>query len=102
MRLIGVVQSLEQAKAADLLMPESTVLPMSPNQEIPGSTSLSSALRQPEWRDGTLFVGRLSVGPGIVGYGSSGTLVFEGSLDGRKVAVKRILRQVVLLSLPTS
>ena len=35
----------------------------------------------------------LQVGPGIVGYGSGGTLVFEGVLDGRRVAVKRILRQ---------
>lgn len=72
------------------------MLPLSPEQEISNATNMTSALRQPQWRDGTLHVGRLSVGPGIVGYGSSGTLVFEGSLDGRNVAVKRILRQVCL------
>ncbi len=47
-----------------------------------------------ERRGGVSYVGRLAIGPGIVGYGSSGTLVFEGSLDGRPVAVKRVLRQV--------
>lgn len=35
----------------------------------------------------------MEVGPGILGYGSSGTLVFEGTLDGRPIAVKRLLRQ---------
>ena len=29
----------------------------------------------------------------ILGYGSCGTIVFSGTLDGRQVAVKRILRQ---------
>ena len=29
----------------------------------------------------------------ILGYGSCGTIVFAGTLDGRQVAVKRILRQ---------
>lgn len=29
----------------------------------------------------------------ILGYGSCGTIVFRGTLDGRQVAVKRILRQ---------
>lgn len=32
-------------------------------------------------------------GSGILGLGSGGTVVFEGSLDGRPVAVKRLLRQ---------
>ena len=36
----------------------------------------------------------MEVGPEILGYGSSGTLVFEGTLDGRPIAVKRILCQV--------
>jgi hypothetical protein len=39
-------------------------------------------------------VGRMEIGPEILGYGSSGTLVFEGTLDGRPIAVKRILCQV--------
>lgn len=43
-------------------------------------------------------VGRLVVGPGILGYGSGGTIVFEGQLDGRAVAVKRVLRQFVHLA----
>lgn len=51
-------------------------------------------MHRPERRSGVTYIGRLAIGPGIVGYGSSGTLVFEGSLDGRQVAVKRVLRQV--------
>jgi hypothetical protein len=35
----------------------------------------------------------LQVGPGILGYGSGGTVVFEGEMDGRPIAVKRLLRQ---------
>jgi hypothetical protein len=35
----------------------------------------------------------LQVGPGVLGYGSGGTVVFSGELDGRPVAVKRMLRQ---------
>jgi hypothetical protein len=35
----------------------------------------------------------MEIGPEILGYGSSGTLVFEGTLDGRPIAVKRILGQ---------
>lgn len=58
----------------------------------------ASLLRVCERRDGVAYVGRLAIGPGIVGYGSSGTLVFEGSLDGRPVAVKRVLRQVRIFS----
>jgi serine/threonine-protein kinase/endoribonuclease IRE1 len=42
---------------------------------------------------GAISIGRLRVGPGILGYGSAGTIVYEGSLDGRPVAVKRLLRQ---------
>ena len=44
-------------------------------------------------RVGPVRIGRLSVGPGILGYGSCGTIVFEGELDGRPVAVKRLLAQ---------
>lgn len=36
----------------------------------------------------------MEIGPDILGYGSSGTLVFEGTLHGRPIAVKRILSQV--------
>ena len=40
---------------------------------------------------GETQIGRLRVGPNVIGYGSCGTVVFEGSLDGRNVAVKRLL-----------
>ena len=48
--------------------------------------------------DGRFRVGRLEVGTVILGYGSGGTVVYEGILDGRKVAVKRILKQFVDLA----
>ncbi len=35
----------------------------------------------------------LQIGSQILGYGSGGTLVLEGELDGRPVAIKRILHQ---------
>lgn len=40
-----------------------------------------------------LWVGRLFVRNTVIGYGSHGTIVLEGSLDGRTVAVKRLLVQ---------
>eukprot|EP00894_Picocystis_sp_ML_P003031 jgi/Pico_ML_1/53548/g4079.t1 len=43
--------------------------------------------------DGSFQVGRMEVGPGILGFGSGGTIVYEGKLDGRRVAVKRLLHQ---------
>eukprot|EP00210_Caulerpa_lentillifera_P007123 g6815.t1 len=45
------------------------------------------------YKEGTVFkVGKLSMGPGVLGYGTAGTIVFEGELHGRQVAVKRILK----------
>eukprot|EP00210_Caulerpa_lentillifera_P001464 g1405.t1 len=45
------------------------------------------------YKEGTIFkVGKLFVGPGVLGYGTSGTIVFEGHFHGQKVAVKRILK----------
>eukprot|EP00741_Cyanophora_paradoxa_P009242 tig00001416_g8952.t1 len=41
--------------------------------------------------DGWIRVGRLLVSSRILGYGSHGTVVYEGELDGRQVAVKRML-----------
>lgn len=38
--------------------------------------------------DGGLAIGRLTVGPAILGYGSAGTVVYDGVLDGRWVGVK--------------
>jgi serine/threonine-protein kinase/endoribonuclease IRE1 len=53
-------------------------------------TRLPDDARPPSVR-GATRVGRLEVGPGVIGYGSCGTVVFEGVLDGRPVAVKRLL-----------
>ncbi|CAM9850931.1 unnamed protein product, partial [Phaeothamnion confervicola] len=46
------------------------------------------------WRDGQglLHVGRLAVSEAVLGYGSHGTVVYRGQLEGRPVAVKRMLR----------
>jgi len=38
-------------------------------------------------------VGRLVIKKTVLGYGSCGTMVFEGDMDGRRVAVKRLLAQ---------
>ena len=37
-------------------------------------------------------VGQLKFGPGVLGYGAGGTVVFDGEFHGRPVAVKRILK----------
>jgi hypothetical protein len=41
--------------------------------------------------NGELKIGKLKVSSQVLGYGSSGTIVFLGEMDGRKVAVKRML-----------
>lgn len=38
-------------------------------------------------------IGRLLIEPTVLGYGSCGTIVFAGEMDGRRVAVKRLLAQ---------
>eukprot|EP00899_Mesostigma_viride_P015117 jgi/Mesvir1/23606/Mv18289-RA.1 len=72
------------------------------SQDKPGASSAgndggkdSSGSRQRVAGGGNVItVGRLSVGPGIIGYGSHGTVVFEGVLNSsRLVAVKRMLGQ---------
>lgn len=40
-----------------------------------------------------LAIGNLHVDEIILGYGSSGTIVYKGTLDGRTVAIKRMLRE---------
>ena len=40
-----------------------------------------------------IMIGNLIVSPKILGYGSAGTIVFEGVLNHREVAVKRLLRE---------
>ncbi len=41
--------------------------------------------------DGTMEIGGLKITTTILGYGSSGTIVYLGYFNGRKVAVKRLL-----------
>ena len=48
-------------------------------------------LTMPPLPAGAFRVGRLQVGPAVLGYGSGCTVVFEGLLEGRPVAVKRLL-----------
>ncbi|KAL4433623.1 hypothetical protein ABPG75_000064 [Micractinium tetrahymenae] len=64
----------------------------------PSSAAVAAGLADPSMqrrqvKDGVILVGRMRVGPGVLGYGSGGTVVFAGELDGRPVAVKRMLRQ---------
>lgn len=51
-----------------------------------------------ELPNGNVRVGRLEVSKNVLGYGSGGTTVYEGVMDGRKVAVKRMLKQLVELA----
>lgn len=49
--------------------------------------------------NGILRVGKLEMRTDrILGYGSSGTVVFEGSINGRKAAIKRMLKQFYLMA----
>ena len=41
--------------------------------------------------DGTMEIGGLKITNSILGYGSSGTIVYLGYFNGRKVAIKRLL-----------
>ncbi|GLI64471.1 hypothetical protein VaNZ11_007744 [Volvox africanus] len=71
----------------------------SSSSSAPTASHLPSAEARVQLRgDGSLIIGRLIVGPGILGYGSAGTVVYEGVLDGRPVAVKRLLRQFTELA----
>lgn len=47
---------------------------------------------------GRLGVGQITVGPAVLGYGSGGTIVYEGTCGGRPVAVKRVMRAYVDLA----
>ena len=65
---------------------------------LPSTAAVTAGLADPAMRrrtveDGVILVGRMRVGPDVLGYGSGGTVVFAGELDGRPVAVKRMLRQ---------
>jgi len=68
------------------------------NQTITTTSNINTKTLVSNTIDGITYVGRLCVGPGILGYGSGGTIVYEGVLDGRQVAVKRLLRQFVDLA----
>ncbi|GAM18340.1 hypothetical protein SAMD00019534_015150 [Acytostelium subglobosum LB1] len=45
--------------------------------------------------NGNTRVGKLEMSSNVLGTGSCGTVVFEGYLEGRKVAVKRMLKQFI-------
>ena len=64
----------------------------------PSSSESMSQQKAVELPNGNTRVGRLEVSKEVLGYGSGGTAVFEGILDGRKVAVKRMLKQFVDLA----
>ena len=51
-----------------------------------------------ELPNGNTRVGRLEITKSVLGYGSGGTVVYDGILDSRKVAVKRMLKQLVDLA----
>jgi serine/threonine-protein kinase/endoribonuclease IRE1 len=51
-----------------------------------------------ELPNGNTRVGKLEITKEVLGYGSGGTVVFEGILNGRRVAVKRMLKQLVELA----
>lgn len=68
--------------------------PAQPNPEAPNAP-LKPALLRPSIPDaqGMIRIGKLEVlTTKILGHGSSGTIVFEGMMNGRKVAVKRMLK----------
>lgn len=51
-----------------------------------------------ELPNGNTKVGRLEITKAVLGYGSGGTVVYDGIMDSRKVAVKRMLKQLVELA----
>ncbi|GMH33163.1 hypothetical protein BSKO_00997 [Bryopsis sp. KO-2023] len=60
----------------------------------PSTGSIASSYSSKSFKpNGVTQVGQLCVGPDILGYGTAGTVVFEGVFHGRPVAVKRMLKQ---------
>lgn len=45
--------------------------------------------------NGNILIGKLEITQKVLGTGSSGTVVYEGYMDGRKVAIKRMLSQFI-------
>lgn len=84
-------------KKSMVAVPHSPSIPTEP-QNNTTTTDINTNKLTSNTIDGITYVGRLCVGPGILGYGSGGTIVYEGVLDGRQVAVKRLLRQFVDLA----
>lgn len=76
--------------------PTSEVKTKTPSKKKKRSTNKPTGQKDPAKKEepsapSSRRVGKLEVTTEILGYGSSGTMVFEGYLDGRKVAVKRML-----------
>ncbi|CAI5932243.1 unnamed protein product [Closterium sp. NIES-64] len=58
-----------------------------------GAAGEGESEEEREEREEGRWVGRLFVSRRVIGHGSHGTLVLEGRLEGRQVAVKRLLSQ---------
>ncbi|KAI3434469.1 hypothetical protein D9Q98_002546 [Chlorella vulgaris] len=107
-RVKGIMLAAAAQEGSDEAMPPPAAAPVVPSaapeweqlddDSLPNSMAVAAgltnlAIRAREVKDGVILIGRLRVGPGVLGYGSGGTVVFSGELDGRPVAVKRMLRQ---------
>lgn len=67
-----------------------------PDDRVSNGPDSVQRLRRDLWGEGGgggRWVGRLFVSETVIGYGSHGTMVLEGELEGRRVAVKRMLGQ---------
>eukprot|EP01113_Clastostelium_recurvatum_P032307 TRINITY_DN4131_c0_g1_i9.p1 TRINITY_DN4131_c0_g1~~TRINITY_DN4131_c0_g1_i9.p1 ORF type:complete len:1068 (-),score=237.66 TRINITY_DN4131_c0_g1_i9:40-3243(-) len=95
--LLAHVNSLPaSSRASTTATPPPPLLPPPSTVPVPSSPSPSS---RSFVSNGCIRVGKLELLTELVlGYGSSGTIVFEGRLEGRRVAVKRMLRQFVDLA----
>jgi hypothetical protein len=80
----------DAAAASDDAPPDAAPAEPPPAPAMPGPEP-APALTMLPLAAGAFRVGRLQVGPAVLGYGSGGTVVFEGLLEGRPVAVKRLL-----------
>ena len=58
-----------------------------------GDTMTTSISNRRKLANEEIQLGKLIISPKILGYGSGGTIVFEGRFDRRDVAVKRLLRE---------
>lgn len=48
--------------------------------------------------NGNIRIGNIEITKKVLGYGSGGTIVYEGTLDGRRIAVKRMLASFYVMA----